>query len=405
MKAFSISIPKPCHEDWNKMTPDAKGAFCASCQKSVYDFSTKTDEEIVAVFEKEEKGKVCGRFAPAQLSRPVISFGNPTTTSRLAIFAYALLMVFGAALFNGTTAYGQEMIKGEMKMMGKPSIERLTIKEDVEITDTVKSTITNNPVNTVKKPITCGLRLREVKDVDLTSLGQAVIIDEPVRIFGDTLIAIETITGEEEETQEYIKMGEVEYVQPMGMMVMEPMDTLAMAEPIEPIELIEPVETIQMMVAGGVSYVEIFENSQEEYPVDHSEEELTTIITPIETIVVEEVIPVEEEVVPVEEETNNKTGLVAETIIIPPADLQVTVSPNPSRGEITLSYTLASEMPVRIDLYDNSGKMIRTLTKQGNQYAGKYNSMFNIADLQNGTYTAVMITADRKVSAKVILTK
>ena len=57
MKTIAISIPKPCHEDWNKMTPDAKGAFCASCQKSVYDFSNKTDQEIISVFEKEEKGK------------------------------------------------------------------------------------------------------------------------------------------------------------------------------------------------------------------------------------------------------------------------------------------------------------------------------------------------------------
>jgi hypothetical protein len=41
-----IHIPKPCHEDWKKMPPTRKGAFCSSCQKEVLDFSNSSNAEI-----------------------------------------------------------------------------------------------------------------------------------------------------------------------------------------------------------------------------------------------------------------------------------------------------------------------------------------------------------------------
>lgn len=32
---MKISIPKPCNENWNEMTPDQQGAFCKVCSKVV----------------------------------------------------------------------------------------------------------------------------------------------------------------------------------------------------------------------------------------------------------------------------------------------------------------------------------------------------------------------------------
>ncbi|EDM43528.1 hypothetical protein SCB49_00725 [unidentified eubacterium SCB49] len=46
-KAIKISIPEPCHEDWNKMTTTERGAFCKVCTKEVIDFTKKIDEDIV----------------------------------------------------------------------------------------------------------------------------------------------------------------------------------------------------------------------------------------------------------------------------------------------------------------------------------------------------------------------
>ncbi len=61
-----IRIPEPCHEDWNKMTPEEQGRFCASCQKVVYDFTRATEEEFNELV--AEKGKVCGRFREDQIA-------------------------------------------------------------------------------------------------------------------------------------------------------------------------------------------------------------------------------------------------------------------------------------------------------------------------------------------------
>lgn len=392
MKTFAISIPKPCHEDWNKMTPDAKGAFCASCQKSVYDFSKKTDEEIIEVFEKEEKGKVCGRFTPAQLSRPVVTFGNPNTTSRLAIFAYALLLVFGAALFNGAEAYGQERPKHEV-MMGKVSYQPIKIEEvkevqKVEEKDTVVEVKPQNNIN-------CGLNVRGSRNVEMMQLGQMMVVE--------TVVDTPDVIVEEKVIEEeiYTKMGEVAWEEPkiitMGDTIIQELpievgvDTIAVEEFIveDTVELIVP-EPIQY-IAGGISYIEIVEP-----------EPIQIVETPVDTT---EITNVVETVVPVEDTTEDKLPLTTEKVILPPTELEVKVSPNPSSGQITLSYNLENTMAVRIDLFDITGKMVKTLSNQGKQYAGKYNVSYNISDLPNGIYMATLTTEEDKVTTKIILTR
>jgi hypothetical protein len=67
-KRFTISIPEPCTENWNEMTPTERGKFCAHCQKDVIDFSSKADFEI-ANFAKHKKGNFCGRFVDTQLEK------------------------------------------------------------------------------------------------------------------------------------------------------------------------------------------------------------------------------------------------------------------------------------------------------------------------------------------------
>lgn len=64
---FRLSIPKPCHESWNSMTPVDDGRHCTSCCKTVVDFSGMTDDEIKAYFLNTMNRSVCGRFRIDQL--------------------------------------------------------------------------------------------------------------------------------------------------------------------------------------------------------------------------------------------------------------------------------------------------------------------------------------------------
>ncbi len=65
-----ISIPEPCQEDWNEMTPTQKGKFCGVCTKEVVDFTVSSDENIVKHFQKNDN--VCGRFLTSQLDPKLI---------------------------------------------------------------------------------------------------------------------------------------------------------------------------------------------------------------------------------------------------------------------------------------------------------------------------------------------
>lgn len=71
MKKIQLSIPEPCHENWQGMTPNEQGRFCGSCQKTVVDFTNMSDSQIISFF-KEPKASVCGRLHPDQIERDIV---------------------------------------------------------------------------------------------------------------------------------------------------------------------------------------------------------------------------------------------------------------------------------------------------------------------------------------------
>ena len=69
---FVINIPEPCSEDWNEMkVVDDTHRHCASCEKTLVDFTCMSDEEIVYFF-RHNKQKTCGRFTQGQLQKTFI---------------------------------------------------------------------------------------------------------------------------------------------------------------------------------------------------------------------------------------------------------------------------------------------------------------------------------------------
>lgn len=102
---YTFDIPTPCHEKWINMDQRTDGRFCHSCQKTVIDFSNKSDREVAAYFQKTG-GQVCGKFRQDQLQRPV-HFEQPKTFGG-RLRALGLLV---PGLLVGGAATGQNLEK------------------------------------------------------------------------------------------------------------------------------------------------------------------------------------------------------------------------------------------------------------------------------------------------------
>ena len=104
MKAKTIrySIEEPCHEDWGKMKPEAKGRFCESCSKTVIDFSSMSDFSIVNYLERKKNESVCGRFRPDQMNK-FYALPKPNHSFSFDLKAVAL----GLAMNSGKSTQGQ----------------------------------------------------------------------------------------------------------------------------------------------------------------------------------------------------------------------------------------------------------------------------------------------------------
>ncbi|BFM44258.1 hypothetical protein CFS9_28990 [Flavobacterium sp. CFS9] len=67
-----ITVPKPCNENWNSMSPNKNGRFCGSCSKTVVDFTKMTTTEIQNYFvENSGKENICGHFKSTQIETEI----------------------------------------------------------------------------------------------------------------------------------------------------------------------------------------------------------------------------------------------------------------------------------------------------------------------------------------------
>lgn len=100
---IKIDIPSPCHQEWNNMKPTAEGAFCASCNKNLIDFTKKSNQEIENYFLKTENNiSICAKLSTSQLFN--INFDDFFERFKLwNIFrriALVIFLVFGLGLFS-----------------------------------------------------------------------------------------------------------------------------------------------------------------------------------------------------------------------------------------------------------------------------------------------------------------
>lgn len=122
-KKIQLSIPVPCHEDWDKMSPVEKGKFCGSCQKQVVDFTRMSDREVALFFKKPSTGSVCGRFMTDQLNRDIA-----IPKKRIPWIKYFFQIALPALLFSKLSA--QKTI-GKVLPPVTRDTTRISVKEEL----------------------------------------------------------------------------------------------------------------------------------------------------------------------------------------------------------------------------------------------------------------------------------
>ncbi len=155
-KTYIIQIPKPCNEGWDKMTQNEKGRFCERCEKTVVDFSNKSDSEIIQLI-KNSDTKICGHFRGNQINREMAL--NITSRNYFYPFPYLfsgfLLLAAPSCNFSKITPV-DESITGEVVTCDPKIFE---------------------PEDTIKGRIVDAYTLESLKGVQIALLVNNTVVD------------------------------------------------------------------------------------------------------------------------------------------------------------------------------------------------------------------------------------
>jgi len=360
-----ISIPKPCHEDWNQMTPDQKGAFCSVCNKSVHDFSRKSAEEVEKILLQEEEGKICGRFSTSQIQVPSdleIPFNLlPRNISPFRAFALAVFLVFGTTLFGLTDTFGQTLTG---KVCVRPP----------------------EPVTTVPAP----------ESERHKTMGMVKRLPEPPKekehmVKGDTVYRPDTARPEQIRTD--VLGGVVRTVTHAETIMPTPAITQ-----LPPSPEVSTLPRQENMVVGDIAFTPSKPEPElcmvGQMVVIPPDTTLSPKSDPIpekgiDSVLTENALAVDEKQIPAEKENL-------------PA---VTCFPNPSSGSVTLNYSVPFRSDVSAQILDLKGKVVKSLFQIPGHYTGIYSVGLDLSDLPDGIYLVRIQIGGKVITTRVILNK
>lgn len=126
MRSDDITIPKPCHANWDEMRPEQRGRFCFDCRKKVHDLSAMTEAEAERFMEAEAERDICVSYEHDDDGQ--IRFRAPVVPlSRLRRRAAAAAAVAGAGLaatLAACTPHGEgpKIRDAETRSFSAPSV-------------------------------------------------------------------------------------------------------------------------------------------------------------------------------------------------------------------------------------------------------------------------------------------
>ena len=141
-KFITVTLPEPCAEDWEQMQPNGCGKFCASCQKTVIDFSLMPNENMARILSNNPTG-LCGHFSEAQLNKPfeIVPLGKNKSYFRIGKRIAAALLLVPTLAPNLLFAQKQN----KKTMVARYPIDSVTA-QTICLQGTVKDALTEEPL-------------------------------------------------------------------------------------------------------------------------------------------------------------------------------------------------------------------------------------------------------------------
>lgn len=177
---YILSIPTPCDENWDKMTPTEKGRFCQVCNKNVFDFTAYSDHQLLDYI--KNNGNICGRLNSTQLNRPIISYQNSpgllTRASTILAFMSSSLAVFSQNTEKPNTEVKTILVEPEVHQNEQSNPKD---SSDVFISGKVKDSH-GEPLPFAKVLVLGNYRYRQLTDENGDFILTFKAADEPLKI-------------------------------------------------------------------------------------------------------------------------------------------------------------------------------------------------------------------------------
>ena len=191
---MKVTIPKPCHENWAAMTPDEKGRFCQVCSKSVRDFTSASDLQMMNDLSGDSN--ICGNFRVDQLNR---NLSHSFINSLFAKFAVGFVLTSGGIVSAQTNKKYSCEVKKDVPIQIRGEISKVPIST----TETIKrDTLNNIKGKPLKLDIVNTQQIRVGGAVSSIDLEKA----QPLYVLGGKISSAEKFRNIDPDTIERIEV-------------------------------------------------------------------------------------------------------------------------------------------------------------------------------------------------------
>lgn len=192
---MKVTIPKPCHENWEAMTPNEKGRFCQLCAKNVIDFTNSSDTEIQEGVSRNSN--MCGNFRVEQLDR---NLSYTFINSLLTKFAVGFILTSGGIVTAQTKAEESCEIRKDTVNNIKGKITEIPIEKTIANPQQIRiggvvSTLNSNtqPLYILDGEIIDDEKFRKInpdhiKKIDVLKGGNAISVYGSKATYGAIII-------------------------------------------------------------------------------------------------------------------------------------------------------------------------------------------------------------------------